>query len=530
MPDEASRVNVAEPLRREARVTALLLLWAVLLHLLFFASAGALWRDEANSAHQAQLGSWAEVWDSLRYDSFPLLFPALLRIWSSGAWTASDPGLRFFGFIAGLALLASIWAVARLSGSRRPVMALALVAVNPLLVMEGDSIRPYGVSLLSMAWVFGAFARSVATGSVAWLVLAAVFSCLAVQSSYSNAALIAALTLSALVVEFRCATRRLGWKLLLPGVAAAVSLIPYGGVLRGIAEWAPILRQQVDWFEFYRRHLDWNSAAYLAVWIGLLGLAVGSARRAAAVANDEHKLLLLFCGTAAAATLVTQIAVLELQRVPPFPRYFLPAFIPAAISIDTLTRGLRYRAIVAVTAVLLIAAPSWQVLRRQRSNADQIGEILTASARERDLVVVSPWFLHTSFQRYYGGAADWVTVPVLEPRRMMQYALVRQAMADPTREEALAGFLEQTFARGGDVWYVTQRRFRSDPGARVPRRPELSRVPGGLDYARFRSFWEEGIEYRLRSCCTGVEQQVDASRAVWEEEDLILIRWRRLSR
>ena len=53
-----------------------LLFWALVLHGLFSVSAGALWRDEAISVNQANLPSWRSVWESLQYESCPLLYPA----------------------------------------------------------------------------------------------------------------------------------------------------------------------------------------------------------------------------------------------------------------------------------------------------------------------------------------------------------------------------------------------------------------------------------------------------------------------
>src|SRR6266545_2090366 len=97
--------------RRDRGLATLLTIWAVILHAAFFVSAGALWRDEANSIQQACPPGFEDVWRSLGYDSFPILYPALLRIWSSHLWTASDVGLRLLGFIAGLANLATFWAI-----------------------------------------------------------------------------------------------------------------------------------------------------------------------------------------------------------------------------------------------------------------------------------------------------------------------------------------------------------------------------------------------------------------------------------
>ena len=50
-------------------------------HIVFWYSAGGLWRDEANSVELASLASWSAVWQHLPFDSFPFLWPCLLWIW-----------------------------------------------------------------------------------------------------------------------------------------------------------------------------------------------------------------------------------------------------------------------------------------------------------------------------------------------------------------------------------------------------------------------------------------------------------------
>jgi uncharacterized membrane protein len=181
-------------------LAALLIIWALLLHGCFLFSAGALWRDEANSMNQASLGSWRLLWESLHYDSFPPLYAVLLRTFFPARTASNDVSLRIFGVAIGVGILLSIWLAARISGSRLPVIALALLAIDPVLISEGDSIRPYGVGLLFLVWSFCAYGQLLVNPSARWLAVAAVASVLEVQASYTGALFVGVLGLSSAVV------------------------------------------------------------------------------------------------------------------------------------------------------------------------------------------------------------------------------------------------------------------------------------------------------------------------------------------
>src|ERR1035437_997669 len=75
---------------------------AVYLHGVFFQHAGALWRDETGIVNIALLPSWGEVWKTLPHDHCPILFPALVRVWSEAGPGTSAAGLRILGLGIGL--------------------------------------------------------------------------------------------------------------------------------------------------------------------------------------------------------------------------------------------------------------------------------------------------------------------------------------------------------------------------------------------------------------------------------------------
>ena len=99
-------------------------------------------------------------------------------------------------------------------------------------------------------------------------------------------------------------------------------------------------------------------------------------------------------------------------------------------------------------------------------------------------------------------------------------------MADPERESRLYSRIRRTLSEGGAIWFVSQSYPNPLPEETMPAPPTLSAQPGGDDYVRFRSYWERAIIFRLYSCCRPVEWPLFWNGPVWDEERLVLTRWR----
>jgi hypothetical protein len=505
--------------RMPRAASAALLVWALALHFVFIVSAGALWRDEANSVNQARLPSWYAVWQSLDHDTFPILYPAFLRLWSAPPAGGSDTGLRILGLLTGCGLVSSVWCAGRILGSKQPMVATLLISAAPLVISESDSLRPYGAALILLVWTYVALARYAGTRSKGWLATAALFSVLSVQTAYANAVQVGVMTLCAWGAGFARGKKRPDWAALIPGFVAALSLVVYLAPLRTAAQWAGLVRQSVDWRAFASRFVDGTSFVFAAVWTVAIA-AAAAMRRGTRLCSDEQR---RWCALVAFAALPVHLAFLWIQGVPPFPRYFLTALVPFALSLEVLGRGVSWRPHFALAAVLLTAVPAWTSLRQRRTNADAVGALLTGRAAERDLIVVSPWFLHPSFQRYYRGSAAWVTSPVLPPAPVMRYDFVKTAILDGSGDPGPA--IDAALRRGGAVWLLTQGRYRSVPGAGAPLRPDPHVPPSGTDYVRFRSYWERGVEYALAAWCSEAERGPDVARRTWDEEDLLVVKF-----
>ena len=120
---------------------------AIWLHVARAMNAGGLWRDEAGAAQVALRPSVQEMAEVFQHEAFPLLFPLTVRTYAAVAGT-SDAAFRVFGLLVGLGLIALLWLNARTVSRDLPVLSLALVGINSLVLQWGDSIRGYGLGTL----------------------------------------------------------------------------------------------------------------------------------------------------------------------------------------------------------------------------------------------------------------------------------------------------------------------------------------------------------------------------------------------
>src|SRR5438105_9527161 len=123
-----SRLRLA--IRFEWMVALAITLVVVWLDVNYARHAGALWRDEANSLVMATYPSLKTTWDRLRFDSFPMLWYVVLRGWVRAGLGQTDTGLRAFGLLVNVGILAILWLNAWRMSRRPPVVALTLLGTN----------------------------------------------------------------------------------------------------------------------------------------------------------------------------------------------------------------------------------------------------------------------------------------------------------------------------------------------------------------------------------------------------------------
>ena len=127
--------------------------------------AGPLWRDETNTINLAQMPSLKEFWNNLPFESFPPLWPLLLRGYDLLGMAGGDAGIRVLGLYVGLFFLASLWLCSRWMGSRAPILSVALLGSLPAFIFIVGANRAYGLASCLLVLSFGMIWRMVESPS-----------------------------------------------------------------------------------------------------------------------------------------------------------------------------------------------------------------------------------------------------------------------------------------------------------------------------------------------------------------------------
>lgn len=447
---------------------------AVALHCVRLASAGALWRDEAAAVNLATAPSLAEVWAGLDFEVMPLLPPLVVRAWAATGWGATDFGLRVLGFLVGLSIVAALWWAAGVMSGRPPTLALALVALSPVVIVWGDEVRPYGLAMLLGIVAVGAVWRLVELPSAGRAVVAELAALLAVQAAYAGVFAVLGACASGAVVALRQRRPRRSLGMVAVGLVAAASLLPYAGHWRNIAHWGDLVRVPVTAGQLLRRAFAALDAAPAVGWLWIAAAILALAGREKAdihLFRAAKKLNVRFFATATLAMgAVGFFAWLKLSAYQPYDWHFLPWMAPAALCLDVaLAAGTgpvrQARRWLAVVAALAVLVPAWGQARARQTDVDLVAAKLAREAHRDDVVVVVSW-LQISFRRYYDGPATVVEMPPVGPLAVHRYDRLQQLMAsgDPMRpvRESVAARLRA----GRRVWVVGEQPLpRSGEGA-----------------------------------------------------------------
>ena len=128
----------------EWSIAILITVAALQLQWVFFQRTGGLWRDEVCVVNMAALPSIGQVWNALPHDHCPILFPALVRVWTALGPGTTNNGLRVLGTGVGLLLLALFWVSGRVMGKKPPILSTAII-LNPF--FSSKRLMPYPVNL-----------------------------------------------------------------------------------------------------------------------------------------------------------------------------------------------------------------------------------------------------------------------------------------------------------------------------------------------------------------------------------------------
>ncbi len=469
-----------------AELAAALLITALIvaLNLRFSTEAGALWRDEVSTVELATRPTYADVLRSLSLDSAPALYPTLLRLWSS-PWTGEQDGpLRTFGFGVATAMLGAIWVTGRTLAAGPPLLALAVFAAHAGMLQTAGSVKPYGLGGLFIVLAFGAIGRLTAAPRRRALLYALTVAILAVQTLYHNAPLILAVCVAGFAVAAVARERSAALAVLATGVVAAVSLLPYVGVLLASRSWRPLNQSELGARALLVRSSEmvtegsWPLAALWAAAAVLVVYGVVRALRRSSSDDPASRTHVLYAALVIVAATSLHLGFLKLAGRVPQAWQFVPLIAVVALAIDVVlggTRSLRWARVgTAVLATALAFPASLDRVGARQTNVDLIAQYVHTAAQPGDLILVNPWYVGITFNRYYRGPVRWMTLPPMEDLTVHRYDLLKLRMTSAEPLAPLYGAIQGALESRHRVWLVGGLLF--PPAGYVP--PVLPPAPG----------------------------------------------------
>ena len=454
---------------------------AAFLAVRFFVHAGPLWRDEIDPVNLSKL-PFAALWELLDRISTPPAYPALLGLVSTIGGANEDLLLRLTGLATAIAILAALWLSGRAVAWQPPALAIALVGTNAIAVHTAGSVTVYASGMVAVIATFGAVWTLVAAPRLATFLGATIAAVVAVQLQYQNLLHVAAIVAAGAVVS---AARR-QWPatalVIATGVMAAVSLLPFEAAMTRSMPWRMLSRNPLapsNPLTAMSEVLSAGSPAMLVVWlVVLLAAVVGLARMVRQdAATGAVRYRALYATVTIALALAGVLLAFGLAGPVAMPRHLMAAVALLALGVDVLI-GLawsRWVRVAAVGAVLLAAVPvSLERTAQRATSVDLVARHLEAAARPGDLIVVSPWFVTLTFDRYYHGAVPRIPVPPLPAFRHHDYTLVRERMMAREPLAPLHEAIARTLDAGGRIWFVGGLHFL--PAGQRP--PVLPPAPG----------------------------------------------------
>lgn len=499
--------NASAASRRDANwlLAVAATLAALVLHFYFLNRAGGLWRDEVNSLNLAQ----GEL-HNLTHDSFPILFPLLLRGWSEIGLGQSDISIRCLGGLLGLGLTAVFWIAAWWTRRAPPLWSLALVALNAWVIYYAASLRAYGLGSALIALCAAAAWRFVENPDRKNWWLFTLTAVLSVQTLFQNSVLVAAICAGACVVVLRQGKLKSIAAIFLAGLAAAISLLPYLHNITGMAQSASPLRMDFDRV-IALNNLDTLLAyplpVFAWVWMALVGYVLLRAVIGIFMKRGDERFL--FAAVTLTVGAVAFWFFLRAANFPVQPWYFLPPVALAAVCLDaTLPRPagkLRAPFFGALASLAVISTMfAGQILNIRFTNVDLAAKKISAQAGKNDFVVVTPWQVGITFAHYFKGACEWTTVPPVADHRAHRFDLIQLQMANTNAMQSVLEKISATLCAGGAVWVVGGINQVGDSNCPASPPPPPLRA-SGWNETPYRITWNNQLGWLLRRSSTNIE-------------------------
>jgi hypothetical protein len=506
-------------------------LLASALHIVFGMHAGALWRDEVNSLEIATMRTFTEMWSNLCFDSFPALFFLVLRAVAGVPAHTSDAALRAFGVSVGLLTLGVIWLNSRWLGLGFPLLSLALIGLNPMIIRYGDSIRAYGLGIALMLLVLGAMWRLVESFTPGRVAIAALSAVLSVQCLYYNSILLFAICLGAASVTVRRRQVKETLIVFAIGGISAATLLPYVPTIQRVHLWNFIWKAPFTPEELWR---TFGSRLEIAAWVVLFALALiagtwAMGRKSADASSQARTERILFGLVTLVIGIVGYAGFIGILGYLTQPWYYIAFLAFAATCIEMVlasiwTRkwSLLSRAALALAIASVGLYPAWQALHFRQTNVDIVAAQLQTQAAPDDLILINTWNYGISFRRYYHGSANYETIPPIEDLRSHRTDILKRQMMSPAPMTLVLQRMGETLRSGHTIWLIGSLNF-VPPGKEPQVIPPGYDGPNGWVGGNFYAAWAEQAGFIVQSHALHFERvRVSLDQPVVRYENLPL--------
>jgi hypothetical protein len=263
---------------------------------------------------------------------------------------------------------------------------------------------------------------------------------------------------------------------------------------------------------------DGPNGPQIWIWIGLLfvGIIVAVTMQRTRVGqtpkpevaskstNQRRSDLALFCVTNVVVAIVAYFGFLLKLQFFMQPWYYVEILILCAISLDgilgaswpTLRPWGLVRIGFLVMMMILNAGPAWAEAHTRRSNLDLVAAFLTGNARAGDLIVIQDAWESITFNRYYRGQAQWLSVPPIDSHEVHRIDLVIAEMNEPKAMTPVLRAITNALISGHHVWLVGSipiARWQDAPPGATPLPPRPSEMPTRWWMGSYLSWWNQQV-------------------------------------
>ena len=500
----------------ESAVCFALVGWALYLIFVLLQNYGPLWRDEINTLHVSLSPTLAEFWHWLGHESFPPIWMGVMRLWIAVGLGETDYGLRWLGALTGLAVVAAVLWLARRIGVRWPLLILALFVISPVMFRHGTSLRAYGFGILGMTLMTGAVLAYIDRPSKRRLAWAWAFSLFAIHTLYYNSLVLFTLGIAGGVVLLLARRfRALLWLAIL-GITCALSITPYIlGPLRYAESWSPTVTSPSTFPQILERFkivLDIGGDGMHWVWFAaittafIISLASLRNRR-----DGVKRRRIIFFLIATPLMFVCQFLFLLRLGFVAQHWYFITLLLFTAIMIERavsqLVRHNRFACLARIAVVLGIVCLTYSTnylwSHGRRTHIDYVAGIIEKNTTPDDYIIVFPWVVGQSFDRYYHGSTPWVSLPPVTDFRFCRYDQLKATIMNPAAIQPILDKIRQTLESGHNVWYLGVPAFLP-PGEAIPDLVAAPTLGWGEDH--YDILWQIHTAEALRKYGTGVTE------------------------